>query len=477
MRYSFIVLLGLIFSSNDISAQEITVENLSQNSIISYNDLLDKEQLSIISYYDSIKNIASTKAEITPEDLGVIRRMKSVSKTIQLDYNGAVKEYVEKYVSSNWRPYMNRLLGLSRHYFKIYDKVFEDLNLPNEIKYLSLVESSLNPHLVSTSGAVGPWQFMYVTAKEYSLDMNSHIDERKDAYASCYAVSKYLEDSYVKFNDWLLAIASYNCGKGCVQRAIARSGLESPTFWELSPYLPKETQNYVPKYIAMTYVLSNADHYGIQAVETELDHDVKEMMVDKNIDLKNVANALGISLSNLKAYNPAFKRDVIAATSEKPRRLLVPQTASLNDSLLYLSLNTTTRQSSIATVQEEERPTLSSSGKYRVKSAESLSSIAAKFDVTVQDLRSWNNLTRNSRLLGRDLIVQKPTNAKFSQHLKTASTKQKDSNITYYTVKKGDSLERIASKYDGVSVSKLKADNNIKNTLIKPGMRLKIKRG
>lgn len=372
---------------------------------------------------------------------------------------------------------MNRLLGLSRHYFKIYDKVFEDLNLPNEIKYLSLVESSLNPHLVSTSGAVGPWQFMYVTAKEYSLDMNSHIDERKDAYASCYAVSKYLEDSYVKFNDWLLAIASYNCGKGCVQRAIARSGLESPTFWELSPYLPKETQNYVPKYIAMTYVLSNADHYGIQAVETELDQDVKEMMVDKNIDLKNVANALGISLSNLKAYNPAFKRDVIAATSEKPRRLLVPQTASLNDSLLYLSLNTITRQSSIATVQEEERPTLSSSGKYRVKSAESLSSIAAKFDVTVQDLRSWNNLTRNSRLLGRDLIVRKPTNAKFSQHLKTASTKQKDSNITYYTVKKGDSLERIASKYDGVSVSKLKADNNIKNTLIKPGMRLKIKRG
>lgn len=480
MKFSIILSIVAVFVlSTKTSAQEVTIDSQKEELNSSMVTFIELQQKQLASHLDSIKENFDPNLEITPEDLGILRRLKSVSREVPLEFNSHVKGYIEKYTSQNYRPYMNRLLGLSQHYFGIYEKVFEEMGLPDEIKYLSLVESSLNPHLVSTSGAVGPWQFMFATAKFYNLEMNSNIDERKDAYASSYAVGQYLKEAYDQFDDWLLALASYNCGRGCVKRAIERSGLHNPSYWELSPFLPKETRNYIPKYIAMTYVLSNTDYYGIEAVSTELELSNKLVMVDRKIDLDNVAKAIGVTIQQLKYYNPSFKQRIIVGSVEKPKRLLLPLTDVTNDSLLYVALHEVTPIQEESTVKNEGLMLADQQEKqkvYKVKEGETLTSVSRKFGVSVQNLRAWNELSSKSRIIGRSLIVEKPVDTRLAKNIKTASVSAK-SSVVVYTVKKGDSLDRIASKFNGSTVSKLKADNGLKSSMIKPGMKLKVNKG
>lgn len=478
MKFSIILSIATVFVLSRTVAQEVAIDTQKEELNSSMSAFIEFQQKQLASHLDSIKENIDPNLEITPEDLGILRRLKSVSKQVPLEFNSHVRSYIDKYTSKNYRPYMNRLLGLSQHYFAIYESVFEEMNIPEEVKYLSLVESSLNPHLVSTSGAVGPWQFMYATAKFYDLEMNSNIDERKDAYAASYAVARYINEAYNQFGDWLVALASYNCGRGCVQRAIQRSGLTNPSFWELSPFLPKETRNYIPKYIAMTYALSNADYYGIEAETTELQLPSKLLMVDRKITLSNVANAIGMPLDQLKKYNPAFKQNIIVGSVEKPKRLLLPVTESLNDSLLYLALNEVTPLSE--TIKEEmveSKLASQEQTKYKVKNGETLVSVSRKFGVSVQNLVAWNGLSSKSKIVGRVLVVEKPINTSLAQNVKKVTTAKAKDNVVVYTVQRGDSLDRIANKFSGSSVSKLKADNGLKSNLIKPGMKLKVNRG
>lgn len=466
-----------ILASPGAYAQEITVDSQKEELSNTMLNFIELQQKQLVSHLDSIKENYDPNLEVSPEDISILRRLRSVTKTIPLELNSQVKEYIVKYSSSNYRPYMNRLLGLSEHYFGIYDQVFDEMNLPQEIRYLSLVESSLNPHLISTSGAVGPWQFMYATAKLYNLEMNSNIDERKDVYAASYAVGQYLKEAYDQFDDWLLALASYNCGRGCVQRAIQRSGLNKPTFWELSPFLPKETRNYIPKYIAMTYVLSSADFYEIAPVSTELDFSNRLVMLDRKVDLTNIAKAVGITMEQLKYYNPAFKQNVVVASVEKKKRLLLPLTENTNDSLLYMALHDHTSVLSVPKVDESVAFGSNNAIKtYKVRSGETMTSVSRKFGISVQNLKAWNELSSSSKIIGRTLVVERPIDKRLARSINAASSKAK-SNVLVYTVKNGDSLDRIANKYSGVTVAKLKADNGLKGNLIKPGMKLKINRG
>ncbi|MBE8720291.1 lytic transglycosylase domain-containing protein [Sphingobacterium pedocola] len=473
--------LGLGISCLQVVAQEISLEEHKagiQNSMIEFIDI---RQQQIFSKLDSIREFIDPDTGNGSEDAGILKRLNGSAKIIPLDYNSQVKSFIDKYTSNNYRPYMNKLLGLSNHFFPIYEQVFDEMGLPEEIKYLSVVESSLDPHLVSRSGAVGPWQFMYATAKSYNLDMDNYVDERKDLYISSYAVTQYLKEAHDQFGDWLLALASYNCGRGCVTRAIQRSGIAAPSFWELSPYLPQETQKYIPKYIAMTYVLSNADYYGLVPAETDLDLESKVLMVDKEVDLNHVASAVNIPLERVKKFNPSYKKGIVNGTPEKPKRLLLPVTENTNDSLLYLALNAPSSlpshiindldNSSLAKTDTDEK-------RYKVKRGESLAGVAKKFNVSIQNLRAWNGLSTKSSVAGRTLIVQKPVDARLAKNVKsaTSSTKATASTIVY-TVKRGDSLDRIANRHKGATVSKLKADNNLKSSLIKPGMKLKIKKG
>lgn len=475
MKIVFYTILFYIFSFNYVYAQEILTETYREDMRSAMLEYIEIRNQELITELDSIKETTNSTLPITQEDIESLKRLKNISKTIPLDYNDHVKFYIEKYSSSNYRPYMNNLLGLSQHYFPIYDKILRESGLPEEVKYLSLVESSLNPHLISTSGAVGLWQFMYVAAKEYDLEMSNHYDERKDPYSSSYAFAAYIQDAYRLFDDWLLALASYNCGRGCVQRAIIRSGIERPSFWDLSPFLPQETRNYIPKYIAMTYVLSEAEYFGIEPTSTEFALDHKEIFIDKSINMESVAQALGLSKEELKKYNPAFKRDLVNGSIDKPKRLLIPVTNFTNDSLLYVALNTVNTSENVSTSNDEVFRVNASGAKYKVKGGETLTMLSKRFGVTVQDLRAWNGLSARSSIVGRTLVVEKPLSTKLTQNTNRIASSKNSPKVIVYTVKSGDSLDRIANKYNGVSVMTLKADNNLKSNLIKPGMKLKIK--
>jgi membrane-bound lytic murein transglycosylase D len=171
-------------------------------------------------------------------------RLDSIKKDIPLDFNEYVQSYIEVYARN--REEMGRVLGLAKYYFPIYEKAFRDAGIPDELKYLSVVESKLDPLAISRVGAAGPWQFMYTTAKIYGLNMDDYVDDRRDPIQASYAAAAYLKDAYEEFGDWLLAIASYNCGKSNVEHAIDKAGASD--FWSIRQYLPAETRNYVPAY-------------------------------------------------------------------------------------------------------------------------------------------------------------------------------------------------------------------------------------
>ncbi|MGO1648994.1 MAG: lytic transglycosylase domain-containing protein [Sphingobacterium sp.] len=263
-KFSFLVTLGLCAfypgSAQESRDEESPFSETFQTSILGQ---LEKEKERAHQMLDSVRRASGTGVTFDQNDVSIAYRIKRLERDIPLEYNAKVKDYLDRYKSSNYKPYIEKLLGLSEYYFPIYDEIFSQQGIPKEVRYMSVIESSLDPHTVSRSGAVGPWQFMYGTAKAYDLSIDSYYDERKDVYSATYAVSSYLNEAYGEFDDWLLALASYNCGRGCVRRAIKRSGLHNPNYWQLAPYLPKETQNYIPKYIAMTYILNHAELYGL----------------------------------------------------------------------------------------------------------------------------------------------------------------------------------------------------------------------
>ncbi|MGH2622692.1 MAG: transglycosylase SLT domain-containing protein, partial [Sphingobacterium sp.] len=285
-------------------------------------------------------------------------------------------------------------------------------------------ESSLDPQTVSRSGAVGLWQFMYATAKGYDFTMDGSMDERRDTYSTTYAVCDYLQQAHDEFDDWLLALASYNCGRGGVRRAIKRSGLTNPTYWELAPFLPQETRNYIPKFIAMSYVLNHAEIYGLVPAPSTLNEEHKVMMLDKAVSLETIANSLSVSTDLLKELNPAYKKTIVNASVENPRRLIIPYHEQHSDSLIYAALNNQSELFEKETRITQEAP---------------------------------------------ETVVEQPKQKRIAQ--------AKSNTYSTYTVRRGDTLSGIASKHRGTTVTKLKADNKLKGSHLKIGQKLKVYKG
>jgi membrane-bound lytic murein transglycosylase D len=315
-------------------------------------------------------------------------------------HNESVEAYINKYTNQAFRLHLSKMKGLAAYYFPIFEKIFEETNIPEEVKYLAIIESSLNPHAVSRVGATGPWQFMYATAKGYGLKINSYVDERKDPFEATYAAASYLKKSFDIYGDWFLAIASYNCGPGNVNRAINRSGKVNPTFWDIQPYLPIETRNYIPAFIAMTYVMENPDLYQVEASYSDLPTDIDVILVDKNLSLSSVAKVLDIEPAELHRLNPSYSKKIVQASKLNPSRLIIPK------------------------IQSQEY---------------------AKF---------YSFLQGNSSATSPAVLMAQ--------------------NQEVYTVKKGDTLDAISKRFNGSSVSSLKAMNNLKSNTIQPGMVLKV---
>ncbi len=401
-------------------------------------------------------------------------RLDSIQKIVPLSYNEYVQNFITIY--SKRKDMMGKMLGLSNYYFPIFEKALVSYNIPIEIKYLSIIESSLNPHAISRVGATGLWQFMFGTAKAYGLNMDNFVDERKDPIQASYAAAAYFRDAYDELGDWLLAIAAYNCGKGNVTRAIEKAG--SRDFWEIRQFLPKETRDYVPAFIAALYVMNYADKHDIAIQNSALYQKTDTIHVNHFVALADISKVLNLEETVLLNLNPSYKKKIVNGTTLLPKRIILPSVDQRNYAQLYEVLNNdieTAQEIILASTDDvrelRKKMPIKVQAKisyHKVSVGQNLGAIADRYHVEVQDLKVWNNLKGTTIIPGQKLKIYKAGAAP-----KGLETKPKTKYITY-KVKAGDTLSGIAEKFDGATVAHIKKVNGLSKAVLQPGMLLKI---
>ncbi|MFM1875501.1 MAG: hypothetical protein RL266_1238 [Bacteroidota bacterium] len=387
-----------------------------------------------------------------------------------LVYNEPVKAYIDAYLVKN-REKVSRMLGLAELYFPMFEEMLDRYDLPLELKYLAIVESALNPHARSKSGAMGLWQFMYRTGKIYNLNATSYLDDRKDPYLSTQAACEYFRFLYDMFGDWQLVLAAYNGGPGTLLKAIRRSGGKRD-YWEVRPYLTPETQGYVPAFFAVNYVMNYASENNVYPVSPAFfNYELDTVIVKKQTSLKTLASVLKVPYDQLKFLNPRFRHDIVPATpvglpismpKEKVGIFLSNQAAiyQLGDEPVNEAY---AKQSEI---MQDVRKT------HKVQRGETLGGIAARYRVRVDDLRVWNNIHGNLIREGQSLVLYAKSAA--APASTSTATISESSGARYHVVQAGDTLWGIA-KSNGITIGKLKELNNISdNYTLKIGTKLKI---
>jgi membrane-bound lytic murein transglycosylase D len=404
-----------------------------------------------------------------------INRLKSMNSFITLPYNNVVKNHILFYTQKSKK--IDEVLGLSNYYLPQFEEILDKYDLPKELKVMAIIESGLNPIARSRANARGMWQFMYRTALQYNLEINSFVDERMDPYKSGDAAARYLRDSYNIFGDWALAIASYNCGTGNVNKAIKRAG-GARDFWSIYPYLPRETRGYVPSFVAALYTLKYYKEHRIIPKQIPMPAHVDTFIVRRPLHFGQISEKLGISKEDIANLNPQYINEIIPA-SETGNVLRLPfnytsafienedSLYTYKDSLFFNPLNIAKKSISIA--GREGR-----SFTHKVKSGETLGGIALKYGVKVSELKSWNHI-RKFIQPGQKLVIYGRGGGS-SVADDTPVKIVKSGGYVVYTIRKGDTLYEIARKFDGVSVDDLLKLNGLtKDSKIKPGEKLKIK--
>lgn len=519
---------GGVASDQLIYKNDPIVEML--DSLITLNNVI---RFNNQSEYGS--GLTSAKADVPQySDEIYAQRMAKIYSPIPLVYNTEVRRYIDLYANHR-RELTSRVLGLSNLYFPLFEEILDKEGLPLEFKYLSVVESALNPVAVSRVGATGLWQFMYNTGKLYNLKINSFYDERRDPVKSSYAACKYFKDMYAIYGDWLLVIAAYNCGPGNVNKAIKRAGGKKD-FWAISKYLPAETRGYVPAFIAVAYVMNYSNEHQIFPIAPAYNYfEVDTVAIDGGISLNKIAKAIDLPMDVITYLNPIYKRGVIPDTENSNYlRLPVSKVGAFiaTEQTLYDPIATQTEPqitfvSDIANSLEADSGAIvtdgttekSANGNYKlvkknvkknyiVRSGDNLSALSKRFVCSVSELKSWNKLHSNSLLKGQrlsyyaqvtvkvpivtpqsEVATKSDTGAsqisKLSDSTGTTSQVQVSKaqskpnvgqqEVIYHMVQKGDTLWNIAQRYEGATVEQIMKINSINNTNLKPGTKIKVK--
>ena len=453
----------------------------------------------LTSDFDAVNeyNMDSVRFSSNVSDAEMMRRLSAMNSFINLPYNDVVKNYIILY-SERMTSRMGRVLGLSSYYFPIFEDILLRNGLPQELKYMAIIESMLNPVATSRAGARGIWQFMYQTGTGYGLEINSFVDERLDVEKAVDAAARYLRDAYRTFGDWALAISSYNCGAGNVSKAIRRADGKRD-FWSIYPYLPKETRGYVPAFVGAMYAMTYYREYGIVPQKMGMPAQTDTFMIRHNLHFDQIEAVVGVPKEDLQNLNPQYINDIIPGNNH-PYVLKLPYTWTASfleanrdslyafkaDSLLTgrvvqegsgsKSGSKTTGKSGSSTTQQQRIA-------YKVKSGDYLGKIASKYGVTINQLKSWNGLRSNSIQIGQTLYIYKnggptisqgSTGSSSSSSSSSGSKSSSKSKTVIYTVKSGDSLYKIAKNYPGISADDIKKANGLKSDAIRAGQKLTI---
>lgn len=473
-----------LFPDDPVAAM---LDSLAHNSYISRIPKIPQQRNNIYGFApDSVPH----------PTVGVIQQrlnMLDAQSPFDLAYTDEVQPYIDLYAYKR-RVLVERMLGLSELYYPIFEEQLDRFNLPLELKHLAVIESALNPSATSRVGARGLWQFMYGTGKMYNLEITSYVDERCDPYKSTVAACEFLQYLYSVYGDWQIVLAAYNAGPGNINKAIRRAGGGKKTYWEIRPFLPRETQAYVPAFIAAVYIMTYHQEHNLYAVAPRATfYDVDSVNVKQELNFSQVEAILGVPYDELTFLNPMYKLGVVPVGITEPYHLILPNDQVgpfvMNEDKIYNYVKTDSVLASM-TVQQIQKT-------HTVKKGEHINSIAKKYKVSVDEIRKWNNLSSNYLKTGQKLIIYQPvttpatastpdppksttqtTVVKDPPKAETSTTNAASGTATYkyYTVKKGDSLWSIAQA-NGTTVDELKRLNGYGDKVVlHVGDKIKVKK-
>jgi membrane-bound lytic murein transglycosylase D len=523
MRFRAILLIFL-FSSVIASAS-----SLQDTIIIKSNENIERITRDLDSLASSwyVKVALNDNPDLKFDTVGVeypdsvyINRLSKINSVIHLPYNNIIRNHIHVYTVRQ-RQKFSVVLGLMGYYFPMIEDIFDSYGLPAELKYMAVIESALNPNAVSRAGATGLWQFMYSTGKLYGLTINSVVDERRDPVKATVAAARFLKDLYNIYGDWALVIAAYNCGPGNVNKAIKRSG-NKKDYWDIYYRLPRETRGYLPQYVAAAYGTTYYAEHKLRPFPLEIPLAVDTIMINKDMHLSQISGVLGIPLGELKALNPQYKTGLIPGSS-RPQCLTLPMKhmgnfIDLNDTIrnykaeTYLTKSTRIEDPTRSTYSSSHEPTVVSGRTklyYTVKSGDNLGFISEWYRVPLSDLRSWNNIYRNTIRAGQRLVIYvDPSKSEFFSKINGMSFSEKqatksgripvnseqtlvntvaenikppvgetEGEFEVYTVRRGDTIWDIAKMYGDVTAKEVLQLNGISDaSRIKAGQKLKIRK-
>ena len=428
-----------VLAQSDDNETEITVTNAEgKNEIIDLPEAMTSEYDSLLSVYNS-RTYLKINTDCNMPDVNPVyskevykERLARIPSVIELPYNDVVQKFIDRY-SGRLRRSVSIMLGAQNFYMPTFEEALESYGLPLELKYLPVIESALNPNAVSRVGATGLWQFMLSTGKQYGLEVNSLVDERRDPVRASYAAAHYLRDLYKIFGDWNLVIAAYNCGPDNINKAIHRSN-GATDYWQIYPYLPKETRGYVPAFIAANYIMNYYCDHNICPMQTDLPGKTDTVVVSRDVHFEQVAKVLGMEIGQIQQLNPQYRRNIVNG-STRPMALRLPATLVGkfidNEDSIYAYRPDVLLAKRTEVDVNEDAPSYS-----RHSSSSS---------------RSKSSSSRNSRHKGK-----------------------KNKGGRNVTIRQGDTLSEIA-KRNGTTVKKLKKLNKISGSGIRAGKKLRIK--
>ena len=431
-----------VLAQSDDNETEITVTNAEgKKEIIDLPEAMTSEYDSLLSVYNSrtyLKiNTDCNRPDVNPVYSKEVykERLARIPSIIELPYNDVVQKFIDRY-SGRLRRSVSIMLGAQNFYMPTFEEALESYGLPLELKYLPVIESALNPNAVSRVGATGLWQFMLSTGKQYGLEVNSLVDERRDPVRASYAAAHYLRDLYKIFGDWNLVIAAYNCGPDNINKAIHRSN-GATDYWQIYPYLPKETRGYVPAFIAANYIMNYYCDHNICPMQADLPGKTDTVVVSRDVHFEQVAKVLGMEIGQIQQLNPQYRRNIVNG-STRPMALRLPATLVGkfidNEDSIYAY-----------------RPDVLLAKRTEVDVNEDAPSYSRR---SSSSSRSKSSSSRNSRHKGKK--------------------GKKNKGGRNVTIRQGDTLSEIA-KRNGTTVKKLKKLNKISGSSIRAGKKLRIK--
>lgn len=514
--FLMLCLQSLVIFANP-KAGDTTFVYIQDDPIVAMLDSLQRTKYFECNSYLSdscLFDMANYKTGFIPyfDELVYEARLAKLDEQTPFDliYNSAVKAYIDMY-SLRKRVLVSRLIGLSQIYFPMFEEKLAKYELPLELKYLAIVESALNPNAISKSGAGGLWQFMYPTGKMYGLEVNSYVDDRRDPLKATEAACRYFKYLYGMFGDWQMVLAAYNCGPGTLSKAIRRSG-NKKTYWEIRPYLPVETQGYVPAFIAVNYLMNFTKEHNIYPIAAKQSYFYADTVHAKQaFTFEAVSQTIDIPMEDLIFLNPAYKLKRVPGYGNY-RHLYLPSNKTgafiNNETAIYTYKKS--EELSRDSIMFLAMQTAPAKKYHKVKKGENLQKIASKYQCTTADLKQWNKIKGNAVKTGTKLVVFVPNNnAKVNTQLvkqnvlktsndtltaNTDSLKQtvsaveaapsmvnstsnqiQNAKVIYHVIQKGDTLWNITNKYKMGSVDELMRINNLsKDYKLIPGGKIKV---